>query len=80
MIHRVRLFANGGVKQCGVNYWETYPPLVNKIIARSIISISIIHEFPSISIDSLLSFTQAELDVDVFMDITLGTGVDRNRG
>ena len=66
--------------QCGVKYWETYSPLVNKITVRSILSISIIHVFPSISIDSLLSFTQAELDVDVFMDITLGMVVDRNRG
>ena len=54
--------------------------MVNKIIVRSILSISSIHEFPSISIEYLLYFTQAELDVDVFRDITLGMGVYRNRG
>ena len=55
-------------------------PDIDKITVRSILSISSIHEFPSISIEYLLYFTQAELDVDVFMVITLGMGVDRNRG
>ena len=79
MNHKGRLCAHRGMEQCGFNDWETYSPLVNKIIVRSILSISSIHEFRSISIDSLLYFTQAELDVDLFTDITLGMGVDRNR-
>ena len=39
-----------------------------------------IHEFPSISIDFVLAFPQADLDVDTFMDLPLGMGVDVNRG
>ena len=74
------LYAHGGMEQCGVNYWETYDPLVNKTIVRSLLSISSIHRFPSRSTESLIYFTQAELDVYVFMHIPLGMGVDRNRG
>ena len=47
---------------------------------RFLISIAIVHEFPSIPIDCILAFLQAELYVDVFMDIPLGMLVDRNRG
>ena len=77
MNHKGRLFSHGVMEQCGVNDWETNDTLVNKIIVRSILSISSIPNLPSISIDSLLYFTQAELDVDVFMDIPLGMGVDK---
>ena len=44
MNHKCILFAHEVMEQCGVNYWETYDPLVNRIIVRSILSISSIHE------------------------------------
>ena len=53
------------------NYWETYDPVVNWIIVRSLLAIEIIHELPRIPIGFVLSFTQDDLDVDIFMDIPL---------
>ena len=47
---------------------------------RSLLAIESLHKFPSISIDFLLAFPQSDLDVDFFMYITLGIGVDKNRG
>ena len=47
---------------------------------RSLLAIAIIHEFPSISINFVLTFTQADLNVDVFLVIPLGMGVDGNIG
>ena len=79
MKHKSRLCANEGMQQWGVNYWETYNIVVNWISVRSRLAIESIHEFPIISIDFLPAFSQSELDVDVFMDITLGMGVDVNR-
>ena len=64
----------------GVNYWKTYPPVVNWISVRSLLAISSIHELPNILTDFLLDFPLYDLDVDVFMDLPLGMGVDRNRG
>ena len=46
---------------------------------RFIIYIAIIHELPSIPIYCILAFPQAELYVDVFMDINLGMAVGGNR-
>ena len=61
-----------------VNYWETYAPVVNWISVRSLLDIESIHEFPRRSIDFVLDFTQSDFDVDVFMDLPSGVGVDGN--
>ena len=39
-----------------------------------------LHEFPIRSIDFVLDFTQNDLDVDVFIEIPLGMGVDGSIG
>ena len=56
----------------GVNSWENYAILVNGISLSSLLDISSIHRFPSRSIDFVLDFSQADIDVDVFLDIPLG--------
>ena len=73
------LYSHGGMQQLIVNYWETYDPVVNWIIVRSLLAIASIHEFPIRSIDFVLAFTQDDLYVYVFVGIHLGMGVDGNR-
>ena len=80
MKHKSKLCENVGIQQWGVNYWETYAPVVNWRHLRSLSPISSIHEFPIRSIDFLLAFPQADLDVDVLMELLLGMVVDGNRG
>ena len=46
---------------------------------RLLLPISSIHEFPSRSIDFVLAFTQVDLGVDVFMELSLVMLVDGNR-
>ena len=47
---------------------------------RSLLAIASINELSSRPIDFLLAFIQADLDVDVFIYILLGMGVDEKRG
>ena len=54
--------------------------MVNWVSVRSLFAIESIHELPSISIDFLLDFGKAYIDMDVFMEISLGIGVGGNRG
>ena len=54
--------------------------MVNCIGVRSILAIASIHELKITSIDFVMAFTQADLDVDVFVDITLVMGLDGNIG
>ena len=73
MKHKYRLCVHGVTKIWGVDHWETYPTVVNWISVRSLLAIPSIHELTSKSIDFVLAFTQSELDMDIFMDIPLGT-------
>ena len=59
------------MQQWGVNYWENYAPVVNWISVRLLLYIASIHEFPSISIDFVPAFPQDDLDVYLFIYITL---------
>ena len=79
MKQRYRLCSHGGIQQWGVKYWETHAPVENWIIVRSILAIESIHESPSKSIDFVIAFTQADIDVGVFIDIPLGMVVYGNR-
>ena len=53
--------------------------MVNWISVSSLLAISSIYGLPSISIEFLFAFPQYDLNVDVFMEITLEMGVDINR-
>jgi hypothetical protein len=70
--HKARICAHGGMQKWGVDYWETYSPVVNWISVRALLAISTIHNLPTKSIDFVLAFPQADLDTDVFMEIPAG--------
>ena len=79
MKHKSRLCDHRRMQKGGGNYWETYASVVNWISIWSLLSIVIIHELPSRSIDFVLAFTLDELDVDMLMELPLGILVVVNR-
>ena len=79
MEHKSIICAHGVIKKCGVNYWENYAPVVNWISVKSLLYIYNIQEFPSRSIDFVVSFTKSDIYVNFFMELTLGMGVDGDR-
>jgi len=70
--HKARLCAHGGQQQWGVNYWETYAPVVNWASVRLLLALSHIHGLESRSIDFVLAFPQADLETVVYMEIPYG--------
>jgi hypothetical protein len=56
----------------GQNYWETYTPLVNWASVRLILAIAKIHGLSSKSIDFVLAFPQADLEIPVYMELPIG--------
>jgi hypothetical protein len=75
--HKARLCAHGGMQQpLGVNYWETYAPVVNWISVRFLLIICQISCLESQALDFVLAFPQADLDTSVFMEIPIGISVD----
>jgi len=72
MKHKARLCAHGGMQTWGENYWETYAPVVNWLSVRILLIISILHDLDTRAMDFVLAFPQADLDVDVFMELPYG--------
>jgi hypothetical protein len=70
--HKARLCAHGGMQVHGVNYWDTYAPVVNWITIRMMLTLSVIHELYTTSIDFTLAFPQADIETTIFMEIPLG--------
>ena len=76
--YKARLCAHGGMQEWGVNYWETYAPVVNWISVRFLLILGEIAGLESRTIDFVLAFPQADLDVPVYMDFPLGMEVPGN--
>lgn len=74
--YKARLCAHGGMQQWGVNYWETYAPVVNWMSVRILLAVASIHRLETRSIDFVLAFPQAKLDVDVFMELPIGIEIE----
>ena len=70
--HKARICAHGGMQTWGENYWETYAPVVNWASVRALLAIAKIHKLPSKSIDFVLAFPQADLEVPVYMELPIG--------
>jgi hypothetical protein len=56
----------------GQNYWETYAPDVNWASVCLLLAIAKINGLPSKSIDFVLAFLQADLEVPVYMELLIG--------
>jgi hypothetical protein len=56
----------------GQDYWETYAPVVTWASVRLLLIVAKIHGLSSKSIDFVLAFPQADLDVPVYMELPAG--------
>ena len=81
--HKARLCAHGGQQTYGQDYWDTYAPVVSWASVRFLLIVAKIHKLESKSIDFILAFPQADLDVPVYMELPPGIiptdEVDENR-
>ena len=53
--------AHGGMQKWGMNYWETYSPVVNCMSIRDMLTVNIIRELHNNSVDFVLTYTQADV-------------------
>jgi hypothetical protein len=70
--HKARLCAHGGQQTWGQDYWDTYAPVVTWASIRLLLFVAKIHGLKSKSIDFVLAFPQADLDVPVYMELPAG--------
>jgi hypothetical protein len=70
--HKARICTDGSKQQYGVDYWDTYTPVVSWSTVRMLLTLSSIHKWHSRQIDFAQAFTQPPIKEDVFMKIPQG--------
>ncbi len=68
------------MQQRGINYWETYAPVVNWISVRFLLALFEMIGLESRAIDFMLAFPQAKLDAPVYMELPMGMDVPGSEG
>ena len=69
---KARLTVHGGQQQHGINYWETYSPVVNWFSVRIFLTLAILHGWQTRQINFVLAFPQADVECNIFMKIPRG--------
>jgi hypothetical protein len=77
--YKARLNVHGGKQKHGVNYWETYAPVVNWSTVRRTMILSLLKDFKCRQVDFVQAFTQAPIDCPVYMEIPAQYTVQDNQ-
>ena len=76
---KARLCIDGSSQQKGVNYWDTYSPVVSWETVRSILTLAILNNWITQQIDFVLAFPQAPVERELYMEIPKGFDIDEGR-
>ena len=67
--YKARICAHGEMQEKGINYWETYAPVVQWMSVRIMLTLEAIENLHTKSIYFVLAYPQAKLDVDIYMEL-----------
>jgi Reverse transcriptase (RNA-dependent DNA polymerase) len=70
--HKARLNIHGGQQELGVNYWETYSPVVTWAAIRLLLILAIMYCWYTLQIDFVLAYPQAPVECELYMKIPKG--------
>eukprot|EP00978_Attheya_sp_CCMP212_P035604 scaffold155678_cov30-Attheya_sp.AAC.2 len=69
---KARLNIHGGKQEKGINYWETYSPMVTWNSIRIFLILAIVNNWHTRQIDFVLAYPQADVECDMYMEIPRG--------
>ncbi|KAK4398525.1 Retrovirus-related Pol polyprotein from transposon RE1 [Sesamum angolense] len=70
--HKARLVAQGFTQKPGIDYTETYSPVVDATTLRFLISLSVIEQLKMQLMDVVTAYLYGSLDTDIYMRIPEG--------
>ena len=76
--HKARICTDGSQQKFGIDYWETYAPVVNWSTVRLVLVLSTIMNLHSQQVDFAQAFPQAPLSDPVYLKIPQGWYVDEH--
>ena len=70
--YKARLCCHGGQQEWGVNYWDTYSPVVSWSSVRILMTLAKLHNLHTKSIDFVQAFPQAKVKSTIFLQTPPG--------
>ncbi len=70
--HKARLCIHGGMQQQGVNYWETYSPVVRWSTIRLLMTLSLTQDLVARQIDFILAYPHADVETAIYLELPPG--------
>jgi hypothetical protein len=77
--HKAILCPHGGMQIEGINFWETYAPVVSWCMTHLVFILSFLSGLKSHQVDYVSAYTQALLGCELFINIPPGFIVDNNK-
>ena len=75
---KARLCCHGGQQEHGINYWDTYSPVVSWVSVRTMLILSAVHQLESRSIDFTLAYPQALVKTNIYLHSPRGNKINRH--
>ena len=69
---KARLNIHGGQQEYGVNYFETYSPVVNWFSVRTLLAMALLNKWHSRQINFVLAYPQADIEYNKYMSLPRG--------
>jgi hypothetical protein len=69
---KARLNVHGGQQTYGVNFWETFAPVVTWAAIRLVLILSILQQWKTRQIDFVLAYPQADVETEMYMNVPKG--------
>eukprot|EP00957_Ditylum_brightwellii_P041007 3104913-Ditylum_brightwellii.AAC.1 len=76
--HKARLCCHGGQQQWGVNFYETYAPVVGWASVRTMLIMSTLYNQNTRSIDFVLAYPQAEIKSVTYLHLPAGVIINNH--
>ena len=77
---KARLCCHGGQQQWGVNYWDTYAPVVSWSSVRILLTIAKLHNLHTKSVDFVQAYPQAAIQSTIYLKPPAGVVLNDKNG
>ena len=78
--HKARLCCHGGQQEWGINFWDTYAPVVAWSSVRILLTISKLHNLSTKSVDFVQAYPQALVKSVIFLKTPPGVQLSNDGG
>jgi len=76
--YKARLNAHGGQQVHCIHYWDTYAPVVMWFAIRMMLSLVLMHNWATLTVDFVLAYPQADVESETYIKLPRGVNFGPN--